>query len=130
MDPLSTQYSNYNQRRLHYSLLFWACVALQFSGVVLSILFLSNENIVGPNLILLGIGFSCGLMAYIAARLHRLEVHYEILLRRIEEHWQSQNITGIQCAEITQKISSRKLVILTLACMGAGFFGISLLRLF
>ena len=65
-------------------------------------------------------------MAYIAFRLHRLEVHYEALLRDIEDHWHAQNIAGIQRAELTTKASSRKLVVIVLVGLACVFCGLSL----
>lgn len=126
MDPVTTQYTSYNQRRLHYSFLFWACAALQFSGVVLSLFFVNSQTLLRPAIMLGLIGLSCGLMAFIAFRLHRLEVHYETLLRQIEDHWRAENIAGIQRAKLTQTLSSRKLVVLALACLGLGFCVLSL----
>jgi len=58
--------------------------------------------------------------------LNRLETQYEILLSRIEAHWQSQNIIGIQSAPSRSKVSSRKLVILALIAIALVFCGLAI----
>jgi len=74
-------------------------------------------------------GLSCLLMAFIALRLHKLEIHYENLLRAIETYWQAENVEGVQMANITGRVSSRKLVIFTLVVIAIGFMGRGLTQL-
>ena len=126
MEPLTTQYVSYNQRRLHYSLLFWACLALHFSATLIVVFFLDNQTVFKASTLLGLVSLSSFLMAFIAYRLHRLEVHYENLLRKIEEHWTSQNIGGIQQADITGKVSSRKLVVLAMIGLACVFFWLAI----
>ena len=128
MEHLTTQYTSYNQRRLHYSTLFWACLALHFSGILVALLF-SNHQTTFTKPILFGlIGLASFLMSFIAFRLHHLEAHYETLLRKIEDHWINQNIDGVQRADVTGKYSSRKLVILALFIVALVFSGLSAVK--
>jgi len=127
MEPLAVQYTAYNQRRLHYSLLFWVCLALEFSAILLTLLFGFHQDVLADNILFGLLGISCFLMAFIAWRLHGLEMHYEILLRNIEEDWIEQKVGGIVKANITGRLSSRKIVILALACLAVGFCALSIL---
>lgn len=129
MEPLSVQYTAYNQRRLHYSLLFWACLALQFMGILLVLFFGHHQKYLNPSALFGCVGVSSFLMAFIGWRLHGSEVHYENLLRNIENQWMEQNVAGIQKANVTGKSSSRKAIILVLACLAIVFCGLSLARI-
>ena len=118
MDPQTTQYMAYNQRRLHYNLLSWVCLVLQFSGVMIVLMTAGFQNLF-PVRFLIGLGgVSSVLMAIIVWRLQRLERSYEKHLRAIEEYWREQDIRGIQCVKVTGVFSSRKLVILALLVLG------------
>jgi len=121
VDPLTAQYTAYNQRRLHYSLLFWACLSLQFSGILLTLLIGFRQEIIFLPILFGLLGISSFVMAFIAWRLHGLEIHYENCLRNIENSWLEQKVSGIQKANITGKISSRKLVIFALLCLALTF---------
>jgi len=121
MEPLAVQYTAYNQRRLHYSFLFWACLALQFSGILLTLFFGFRQIVLAKEILFGLLGISCSLMAFITWRLHGLEIHYENLLREIEEYWLTQKIEGIQKAKMTGTLSSRKIVIAALVCLALGF---------
>lgn len=129
MDPLSVQYQAYNQRRLHYSLLFWACLALYFSALFIGVVFTPRYSGFGPTSFFGLIGMASILMAVISWRLHRLEILYEIHLRNIEDTWNSQGLSGIQSADITGKFSSRRLVVLVLAIIALGSTCLCLLLL-
>jgi len=114
MDPLTVQYQSFTQRRLHYSFLFWACLALHFVGLLGAVLFVFHQTVM-ENSVLYGLmSLASFLMSFIVFRLHRLEIHFETLLRQIEDYWLAQGIGGVQRAKLTGKVSSRKLVIFTL----------------
>lgn len=116
-DPLFVQYEAFNRRRLHYSLLFWTSLALEFSGV--AVLLVTKA---GSVVLTLG-AISCLLMAFIAHRLLRQEEFYTQSLRNIDAHWVETGIVGIQKDLPVQRFGSRKLVILAL--IGLGIFLLS-----
>lgn len=116
-DPLSVQYAAFNQRRLHYSLLFWSCLALEFSGAAILLILQVPEK-----LLILG-GISCLLMAFIAHRLYRQEEHYTQSLRNIDAAWAKSGISAIQSDLPISRFGSRRLVILALAGLGLFLLG-------
>lgn len=87
--PHCTQYEAFNRRRLHYSLLFWSSLALEFSGVAILLILDVRSDI-----LILG-ALSCFLMGFIAYRLHVQEEFYGQALRNIDEHWKAEGIKGI-----------------------------------
>jgi len=52
MDPLTVQYTSFTQRRLHYSFLFWACLALHFSGLLIAVLFSFDQTAIAKPILL------------------------------------------------------------------------------
>ena len=112
-DPLSVQYSAFNQRRLHYNVLFWLSLALEFTGV--AFLYLLNAD---DELITLG-ALSCFLMAFIAFRLLRQESYYTQALRNIDASWIEAGLKGIQTDLPEGRFGSRKLVICALIGLGS-----------
>ena len=112
-DPLSVQYSAFNQRRLHYNVLFWLSLALEFTGV--TFLYLLNAN---DELFTLG-ALSCFLMAFIAFRLLRQESYYTQALRNIDASWIEAGLKGIQTDLPEGRFGSRKLVICALIGLGS-----------
>lgn len=122
MEALTVQYQCYNQRRLHYSWLFWACLALYISGTGAA-LFLANMQYYFPkNILLCLLGLGGWLLAFIAWRLHGQEVHYENLLAKIEKSWIDQGLVGIQQAKLTGGNSSRKIVVFAVALSATAIF--------
>jgi len=126
MDPLTVQYMSFTQRRLHYSFLFWACLALHFSGLLVARIFSFHQTLIAKPVLYGLMSLASFLMSFIVVRLHGLEIHFEKLLREIEEHWIAQGIAGVQRAKLTGKISSRKLVIAALFILALGFGLLSL----
>ncbi len=112
-DPLAVQYDAFNRRRLHYSLLFWSSLALQFSGVAILLL------IDAPTEIHILGAISCLLMAFVAHRLHRQEEYYTQALRNIDASWVDAGVTGIQPDLPVSRFGSRKLVICALVGVSA-----------
>lgn len=127
MDPLTVQYQCYNQRRIHYSWLFWACLALHIVGCGFVLIVGDRISFLPLKLWIYAITGASFLMALIAWRLHRQEIHYERLLRNIEEQWLSAGVTGIQKAGVTTAFSSRKAVILAMILAAIGLLRLSFL---
>jgi len=128
MDPLTVQYTSFTQRRLHYSFLFWACLALHFSGLLIAVLFSFDQTAIAKPILHGLMSLASFLMSMIVFRLHGLETHFEKLLCEIEDHWIAQGVAGVQRAKLTRKISSRKLVIAALFILALGFGVLSLLQ--
>ncbi len=125
-DPVTNQYQCFNQRRLHYSWLFWASIALYLMGTGLCFLIMGTYIAFNSDILkmLAGGGVFLSLIIW---RIHGQELYYERLMRNIEDHWAHSGITGVQQARLSGNMSSRKLVILTVLLASLGLFALPLL---
>ena len=120
--PLETQYKCLNERRLHFGKLFFQNIGGHIFGVtgtMIALQWIDTSPFVGAAVTLLA-GLGTLLMSFIAYRLQRLEVIYEGHLRAIEDQWIASGIAGIQRPPVTEKLSSRTIVVAVLALGGLG----------
>lgn len=120
MTPLQTQYASLTERRLHYGRMFWQNIAFHVAGLLAAGFLLAQWRVTGPVLggVAICMGLATLLMTYIAYRLVRLEGVYDGQLRAVEAHWIAAGEAGIQQSPVSDRSSSRMVVVAGLAVAG------------
>ncbi|ESQ92776.1 hypothetical protein ABAC460_02785 [Asticcacaulis sp. AC460] len=128
---LHTQYAALNERWLHFGRAFWQSIAFHIFCLIAVAFLLRGLGLSTPLLGTAGmaLGTATVLMAFIAWRLQRLEVQYELHLRAIEDHWIANGEGGIQRPAVSGRFGSRLAVVVALALFGAGLIVLGLVVL-
>jgi hypothetical protein len=118
--PLQTQYASLTERRLHYGRMFWQNIAFHVAGVLAAGFLLALWHVAGMALgaAVICLGLATLLMTYIAYRLVRLEGVYDGQLRAVEAHWIAAGEAGVQLSPVSDRSSSRLVVVAGLAVAG------------